>query len=93
MEECITPVALHAPHHTASYEWWLCLWVIAEDFLGGGGFLQAGSFLTQAQQQQGPQISLVPIKVGRHYWLLCLRCFLDGSSAYCVMRAGGICVG
>ncbi|OEH75288.1 replication protein [Cyclospora cayetanensis] len=34
-----------------------------EDYFGGGGFLQTGNFLTQAQQPSGPQLSLIPVKI------------------------------
>lgn len=36
----------------------------AEDYFGGGGFLHTGNFLTQAQQPSGPQLSLIPVKIG-----------------------------
>ncbi|CDI75330.1 replication protein A2, putative [Eimeria praecox] len=38
-----------------------------EDYFGGGGFLQTGNFLTQAQQPTGPQLSLIPVKIAHVY--------------------------
>ncbi|CDJ50373.1 replication protein A2, putative [Eimeria brunetti] len=38
-----------------------------EDYFGGGGFLQTGNFLTQAQQPSGPQLSLIPVKIAHVY--------------------------
>ncbi|CDJ38107.1 replication protein A2, putative [Eimeria tenella] len=38
-----------------------------QDYFGGGGFLHTGSFLTQAQQPSGPQLSLIPVKIAHVY--------------------------
>ncbi|CDJ27138.1 replication protein A2, putative [Eimeria mitis] len=40
---------------------------VREDYFGGGGFLQTGNFLTQAQQPSGPQLSLIPVKIAHVY--------------------------